>query len=366
MQNKPKERNSKKVFLIAGSTGGHAMPIFCLAKELKGNYNTKIFISGTKIEQEIFKGMPTVKILSGKFNRHQKIKNVGGSILLVAGFIESLFYLLFNRPDLIISKGGFLAVPILFAAKVLFIPYFTHESDSEIGLTNKIFMKGAKQFYLGFPLEMYKDDKPVNAIYSGQIVRTEPLSSQGKQDNEKPVIFITGGSQGSKKINQIVKTILPDLLSNYQIIHQTGQNDLAEIEKELKQNLSEDLIKNYHGFTFSIEENLVALKKSDLVIGRAGANTIGEIAALSRASILIPYPYAAADHQTKNARYMEKVGGAIVIKEENLTEKSLLDRIKFLMKDRKNLDVIGKNAHKAIKFDGLSEILNKIKEFVKE
>ena len=367
MPKKPVKTNLKKIFLIAGSTGGHAMPIFSISEELdKLGYKQKIFVSGSEIEREIFKSKNTVKILSGRFNRYNKLKNITGSILIILGIVESFFYLLFNRPNLIFSKGGFLAVPVLYAARLLNIPYFTHESDSEIGLTNKIFHKKAKKFFVGFPLELYKNITSKNIIYAGQIVEKNYLEAKINNQNSKPTIFITGGSQGSRKINNIIEKILPTLLRKYLVIHQIGRNDIEKIENSLRERVSEDLLKNYHSFTFSIEENFKAFIDSDLIIGRAGANTIGEIAALARASILIPYPYAASDHQTKNARYLEKVQGAIVIKEENLNEKSLLERIDYLMNNKKNLEVIGRNAKLAVKFDGLLEIIKAIKNYLEE
>lgn len=367
MPAKPIKTNSKKIFLIAGSTGGHAMPIFSISEELKFHgYKQKIFVSGSDIEREIFKSKDTVKILSGKLDRNNWYKNIIGLTLVALGFIESFFYLLCNRPNLIIAKGGFLAVPVLYVARLLNIPYFSHESDSEIGLSNKIILKKAKKFFVGFPRELYKNVVLSNVVYAGQIIEKKYLTAKINNRHGKPTIFITGGSQGSRKINDIIEKMLPTLLKKYLIIHQIGKNDPDIIVNNLKEKVSEDLLKNYHSFTFSTEENFKAFLNSDLIISRAGANTIGEIAALARASILIPYPYAASDHQTKNARYLEKVGGAIVIKEENLNEKSLLERIDYLMNNKKNLEVIGRNAKKAVKFDGLLEIVKEIKKYLEE
>lgn len=367
MAKKRTKHNLKKIFLVAGSTGGHAMPIFSISEELELlGYNQKIIISGSDVEREIFKSKNTIRILCGKFNRHNQFRNIIGSLFIILGIIQSFFYLLFNRPNLIIAKGGFLAVPVLYAARLLNIPYFTHESDSEIGLTNKIFLKDAKKFFVGFPRDLYKSATSSNIVYVGQIIEKKYLEAKINNQNNKPTIFITGGSQGSRKINNVIEKILPTLLRKYSIIHQIGKNDIDKIINSLKERVSKDLLKNYHSFTFSTEENFKAFINSDLIISRAGANTIGEVAALARASILIPYPFASSDHQTKNARYLEKIGGAIVIKEDNLNYKSLLERIDYLMNNKKNLEVIGKNAKKAIKYDGLMEVINQIKNYLEE
>lgn len=355
----------KSIFLISGSSGGHAVPVFSLAKKLKdNNFQIKVFVSGSKIEQEVFKQMPTVKILSGRLDRQNTLRSIGGSILIALGFIGSFFYLLFNRPNLIFSKGGFLSVPILYAAKVLGIPYFAHDSDSEIGLANKMFYKKAKKFFVSFPPKVFNQKFPNNTVYSGQIVREE-FSAERQKLNIKSTIFITGGGQGAHKINQIIFENLPNLLKKYKIIHQIGQNDFKEADL-ISQALGLDAKANYQYFDFSIEKSKSALANADLVISRAGMNTIGELAALGKASILIPYPYAASDHQTKNARYLEKLNAAIMIKEDNLNGKSLLDRINYLLSNRKNLEILGKNISKEIKHDGLDIVFNEIEKFIKE
>jgi len=352
----------KKLFLIAGSTGGHALPIFDVYSELKNNYNVKIFVSGSEIEKQLFKGLPRVKIISGRMNRHNLAKKVWGVLCFTTGFVQSLIYLLFNRPKLIMAKGGFLAVPVLAAARILGIPYFTHESDSEMGLTNKRFGLGAKKLFVGFPPEMYEEKIAKVAIYSGQIVRKDFIEAKLLSKNSKK-IFVTGGSQGSRNINQQIFEILPKLLTKYEIYHQLGQKELITVALVIKK-LNDDEKGKYHTFGFSLEDSKTSMYKADLIIGRAGANTIGEIAALKKASILIPYPYAAADHQSKNAKYLEKSGSAIVIKEDLLNGKNLLDRIDYLFSDKKNLEVLGNKVSKAIKFNGLEMVIADIKKFM--
>lgn len=352
----------KKVYLISGSTGGHALPIFDIWSEIKDKYQTKIFVSGSSIENEIFGEAPTIKIISGRLHRHSLVKKITGIMFMGIGFVQSFFYLLFNRPKLIMSKGGFLSVPILSAAKALGIPYFSHESDSEMGLANKKYGLYAKKLFVGFPPEMYDDVINKKAIYSGQIIRKKFLSFDNKKQSNR--IFITGGSQGARKINNQIFEILDELLNKHEVHHQLGEKDCLLAEKA-KEKLSEEKKKNYHIFGFSLEEVERSFESADLVIGRAGANTIGEIAALKKASILIPYPYAAADHQSKNAKYLEKSGSAIIIKEDVLSAKILLDRINYLFSDNKNLQVLGEKISKAIKHDGLEVLVSAINDFMK-
>lgn len=353
---------SKKIFLIAGSTGGHALPIFDIYNELKNDYRIKIFVSGSKIESKIFKGAPATKIVCGRLNRHNLFARIVGIVFLALGLIQSFFYLLFNRPKLIMAKGGFLAVPIIMAAKVLGIPYFTHESDSEMGLTNKKFGPGAKKLFVGFPLDLYESNIARRAIYSGQIVKKEFLKKDKTKKSGK-TIFVTGGSQGSRKINEQIFDVLPELLTKYDVIHQLGDKDYPKAA-QIRSALNEEQKKKYQIFDFSLDKISQNLFCADLIIGRAGANTIGEIAALKKASILIPYPYAAADHQNKNAKYLEKTGSAIVIKEDVLSGKILLDRINYLFSNPENLEVLGNKISQAIKYDGLETVSVEIKKFM--
>lgn len=354
--------NKKKLFLIAGSTGGHALPIFDIYDELKNNCNIKIFVSGSEIENQIFKGLSSVHIISARLNRHSLVKKIWGLLCFTIGFIQSFFYLLFNRPKLIMTKGGFLAVPVLSAAKILGIPYFTHESDSEMGLANQKFGLGAKKLFVGFPLNMYEEKISKAAIYSGQIVRKNFVEAKTSDINGKK-IFITGGSQGSRNINKQIFKILLKLLTKYEVSHQIGEKEL-KLAESVTNSLPAKEKSKYHLFGFSLDESYQNLLSADLIIGRAGANTIGEIAALSKASILIPYPYAAADHQNKNAKYLEKSGSAIVIKEDVLNDKNLLDRIDYLFSNPKNLQVLGSKISEAIKHDGLKIVVSEIKNFM--
>lgn len=352
----------KKLFLIAGSTGGHALPIFDIYNELKSDYEIKIFVSGSGIEREIFKDTPSVKIISGRLHRHSLLKRIWGILCFAVGFVQSLLYLLFNRPKLIMAKGGFLAVPILTSAKILGIPYFTHESDSEMGLTNKKFGLKANKLFVGFPVNLYQEKIAAKAQYSGQIIRRE-FAKRGGVHKFSNKIFITGGSQGSRNINEKLFEILPELLKKYDIVHQIGEKDLSTANRVLNK-LTNEQKERYHHFGFSLIDSHRNLLNADLVISRAGANTIGEIAALHKASILIPYPYAAADHQNKNAKYLEKTGSAIIIKEDVLNGKNLLDRINYLFSNSENLEVLGNKISKAIKYDGLITVTAEIKKFM--
>jgi UDP-N-acetylglucosamine--N-acetylmuramyl-(pentapeptide) pyrophosphoryl-undecaprenol N-acetylglucosamine transferase len=357
---------NKRIILISSSTGGHALPVLDLYKELKNNLAEPIiFHSGSLIENELFKGLSAYKITTGKLHRRFSILNLMEGLKLIFGFIQSFFLLLFLWPKVVFSKGGFCGVPVLFVARLFRRPIFIHESDSVIGLTNRMFLNKSKKVFLSFPLNLYSENLPSSVEYSGLIVRKSFITNKKKpsKQNEKPLIFVTGGSQGAIFINGIIFEILPTLLKKYDVVHQVGNRDF-DVAKEVSSKLDPNE-NGYKYFSFSLEKGEDAIRKADLTICRSGANTLGELSVLSKAAILIPYRYASGDHQLKNARFFEKVNAAILIREENLTGKSLIDRIEYLFSDVKNLETLGRNCQKAIKHDGLSEISREIVNYMK-
>lgn len=357
---------SKRIILISSSTGGHALPVLDLYKELKEKKLDPIIIhSGSLIENELFKNLKAYKITTGKLHRRFSIVNLPEGLKLIVGFVQSFFLLLFLWPKVVFAKGGFCGVPVLLAAKLFNRTIFLHESDSVIGLTNRMFLNKSKKAFLSFPLNIYSENLPSSVEYSGLIVRKSFFSKKEEPSkaNRKPLIYITGGSQGATFINSIIFEILPTLLKKYDVIHQVGNRDL-DAAKDVSSKLDQRE-NGYKYFSFSLSEGENAIRSADLTICRSGANTLGELSVLSKAAILIPYRYASGDHQLKNARYFEKANAAILIREENLTGKSLIDRIEYLFSDFKNLTTLGNNCKKAIKCDGLSEISKEIVNYMK-
>jgi len=352
-----------RILLLSSSTGGHAIPLFEVYQELQkhGEVLPRIVHSGSKIEEELFPANFSYLLKSGKVNRYQPFKNLSEIIKLFFAMWRSLYILIAFRPKIIFSKGGFNSVPVLFWAKIMNIPYFLHESDSEMGAANNSFYKKSVKTFVSFPISNYRQDAD-KLLYSGMIVRS--FKEITKHHYERPMILITGGSQGAIAINKTVFAILPKLLDKYMLIHHVGLNDEENAKKEAAK-IPDELSRYYQYFVFSTEKMMRAIEEADLVISRAGS-TIGEIAKLSKASILIPYPYAAADHQMKNAKYLEKVGGAIIIKQDILTPEMLLERIDFIMSDKRNSEVLGRNANRAIKTDGKKFVVDEILKFVRK
>ena len=349
-------RKKNKIYLVSSGTGGHAAPILLLYKKLSAMPGVEVLIlhSGSEIEQKLFSNTKSKKIISAKFDRNSIYKKLISYPVILAGLVQVKSLLLFKRPKLIFSKGGYGSVPVLFIARFLNIPYFLHESDSHMGLANKFFVKKAKKVFLGFPKEIFEEDVNDEKFkYVGQLVSEFPKAEL----NQKKTIYITGGSQGAESINKVVYQIINKLVEKYVVFHQVGDGNIDKALK-IKGDLEKELA-NYKPFGFSLVLAKEAISKADLIIARAGANTIGEIAKNKKASILIPYPYASENHQMKNAKYLEKTGSAILVPEKNLNDKYLLERIEFILKGN-NADVLGDKINHAIKSNGLESVVSEI------
>lgn len=353
-----------KILFTGGGTAGHIYPIIAVAREIKkvsSQGDFQFFYIGPKddfgeilLSQE---GIEVKKILAGKIRRYFGLKSLPQNIVdifikIPIGFFQALFRIFIISPDLIFSKGGYGSLPVVLAGWFLLVPIFLHESDITPGLANKLMSKFSLEIFASFPVERTEYLSPKKMISVGNPIRSELLN--GKKENanklfhltgEKPVILVLGGSQGSQRINDVLLIILPEILKDFELIHQTGQKNYKEIEAETMVVTDEKLRKYYHLFSFLLEEELrEAYAVADLIVSRAGAGSIFEIAAVGKPSILVPLSEAAQNHQYKNAYAYAETGAARVIEEPNFTPHFFLERLKFLFSQPGNLNTMANNA----------------------
>jgi UDP-N-acetylglucosamine--N-acetylmuramyl-(pentapeptide) pyrophosphoryl-undecaprenol N-acetylglucosamine transferase len=342
---------SMKILFTGGGTGGHVFPIIAVAREMRKIYQEitpiypeeelQFFYLGPKndyyknlLSQE---GIRVSTISSGKMRRYFSFQNfIDIFFKIPLGLFQAFFHLLFLAPDLIFSKGGYGSFPVVFWAWVFQVPIFLHESDIVPGLANKIISRFSLEIFTSFPDTEYFP--PSKMLRVGNPIRKEII--EGKKEEagkifglkyQKPVLLILGGSQGAQKINDLILSILPELVSEYEIIHQSGTNNFKEVEAESAVMIAEEYKENYHLFSFLEEKDLKeAYQAADLIVSRAGSGSIFEIAANGKPSILIPLPGAAQNHQVKNAYAYGELGAAIVFEESNLTPHIFLEKIKYL------------------------------------
>ena len=342
-----------RILLTGGGTGGHLFPLVAVSRKIKekiGEEAELLYVgSGAPIEKETMKeeGIAAKYIMAGKARRYFSLMNFVDFFKTPIGFFQSLWILLSFMPDVVFSKGGYVSVPVVIAAWIYRIPVIIHESDAVPGTSNRILEKFSTRVAIAYPGTQEYFEASKTALL-GNPVR-DGINQGSKEEarkffnftESKPVILVLGGSQGSEVINEAVIRIIPRLIQHCQVIHQTGENNYEKVVHEL----GEQGIKVGHegyfaaGFmNFEAMKNAYAL--SDMVISRAGANIIAEIAANAKPSILIPLENSAQDHQRMNAYSLAEVGGALVLEESNLSENIFFEKIeKILMSEeiKKNM-----------------------------
>lgn len=294
------------------------------------------------------------KILAGKIRRYFSLKNIIDFFKIPIGTIQSFFWLFFLAPDIVFSKGGYGSFPVVLAAKSLEIPIFLHESDSIPGKSSQITAKWAIEVFVSFiDQKIFPKEK---IVCVGNPIRreiTEGLKENAKKtfgiQGDKPVILFLGGSQGAQKINGTILEILPELLEDFEVVHQTGEKNLKNVQIEAGALIGDkDIEKRYHVLAFLKEKQYAeAFAVSDLVVSRAGSGSIFEIAGCGKPAIIIPLPDSAQDHQIKNAYEFEKSEGGEVIEQKNMTPNFLLEKIKNLFS---RPDILAEMAKKSIAF----------------
>lgn len=318
----------KKIVLTGGGTAGHVTPNIALIPELqKQGYEVHYIGSYDGIESRLIAdlGIPYYGISSGKLRRYIDIKNLSDPFKVLKGYGQARRLLKQIKPDIVFSKGGFVSVPVVVAAKSRHIPCIIHESDMTPGLANKICIPCAQRVCTNFP-ETIKHIPAQKAILTGSPIRQELFHGDKKKglefcdfDDKKPVILIIGGSLGSVRVNEAVRAILPQLLEKYQVIHLCGKGKIDDALMNLT---------GYVQFDYIKEELCDLMAAADVVISRAGANAICEILALRKPNILIPLSaQASRGDQILNAASFEKQGYSIVIQEEDITNEKMLTAV---------------------------------------
>lgn len=339
------------IILTGGGSGGHIFPLISVAKKItmlakeRGIEDIRFLYVGPRfgdISEEVFKreGIERAYILSSKWRRYMSSLNILDLIKLPFAIAQALWILFWQMPDAVFSKGGYGSFPVMVASWIYFIPSrVIHESDSVPGLANRMAAPFAKRIGTAFESAALKFPLKKTAVV-GLPIRDDLCGQDPKKAriffdivSPRKVVLVVGGSQGSKKINEVTAQILLKLVSKYEVIHISGQQQYEDVKNEVAVIAGSDLGGYYHLYPFLTEEIKLALTLADIVISRAGASSIFEIAACGKPSILIPLPTAAQDHQRKNAYEYAKSGGTIVIEEDNLTPNLLYSTIASVVDD---------------------------------
>lgn len=350
----------KRILLTGGGTAGHVTPNMALIPELqKRGYDIQYIGSYDGIEKDLIQSIaiPYHGISSGKLRRYFDLKNFSDPFKVLKGYAQASKLLKELKPDIVFSKGGFVTVPVVLAAKRRKIPCIIHESDMTPGLANKLAIPSATKVCCNFP-ETLKYLPEGKAVLTGSPIRQELF--EGKLESglafcnftkDKPVILVIGGSLGAVAINDAVRNSLDTLLEQFQIIHLCGKGKLDETLTSKK---------GYVQFEYIKKELSDLFACTDLVISRAGANAICELLSLRKPNILIPLSAAASrGDQILNARSFEKQGYSYVIEEENLTKDTLTTAIFHVQEQR---DTYISNMNQSDLADPIQTIVSLIEE----
>lgn len=352
----------KHIVLTGGGTAGHVTPNIALIPRLRElGYNISYIGSYEGIEKKLIEelGIPYYGISSGKLRRYFDPKNFSDPFRVLKGFSEAKKLLKQLQPDVVFSKGGFVTVPVVIAAKRRKIPAIIHESDMTPGLANKLCIPSAAKVCCNFP-ETANSLPKDKAVLTGTPIRQELLDGNADAaaefcgfTREKPVLMVIGGSLGAASVNENIRKILPELLKDFQVIHLCGK---GKTDESLNQT------NGYVQFEYIKKELADLFALADIVISRAGANAICELHALKKPNLLIPLSAnASRGDQILNARSFQRQGYSMVLEEEEITEETLLNSIRELYQNRQSyIDTMAKSQT----MDSISQITSLIEECV--
>lgn len=367
------------VFACAG-TGGHVNPAIAIAKIiLKHKSDTEILFIGTKsgIENKLVEnaGFKIKHISTGKLLRELTLKNFKAIYDTYKGIGDARRILNEFKPDLVIGTGGYICGPVMLAAKKLKIPYMLHESNAFPGISVKLLAKNASKVMISFEDARYRLKNRENICYTGtpakfntqdydKLDKKEILKELKLNGINKKIILVTCGSQGAKRVNEVVIEMVSKILSKeYYVILVTGDrtyDDIVskkkEIEKEINTNLDDYI--QIEKFIYDMDKMYKAV---DMCITRGGAMTITELAICAKPSIIIPLPTAAENHQYYNAKVLEDASAAYIIEQKNLDYNSLNDKINYILQNDL-LDTMSSNARKKALLDVEDKIYTCIKD----
>ncbi len=346
----------KTIILTGGGTGGSVTPLLALVNDLQAEGHTCVWVGthhGMERKLVAEKNLTYYSIASGKLRRYFSLQNIIDPFFILVGFFQSLSLLSKLKPNLVMTAGGFVSVPLVWAAWALRIPIIVHQQDIIPGLANRLMAVVAT--YITVTFAKSKDDYGEKAVWTGNPVREEFREIVFSNiDPDKKTIVIIGGGTGSEAINKLVRDSLSQLTTLGYVIHSTG--------RQVKETLV--TVSNYEPHEFlSVTEMAQAVKQADLVITRAGMGTLSEVAAVGRATIIIPMPKS---HQEANAKLFADNKAAIVLDQDQLTPDLFVLKIREVLSDNNLRQELSNNMKEIMKPNSNQNMLNLIQSLLRK
>jgi len=365
-----------KVIISGGGTGGHIYPGISLACEIKGrNINNDILFVGTErgLESKLIprEGFEIIKIKAQGIKRKICFENLTAIVIFLISLFQSYKILKNYKPDIVIGTGGYVSGSVVLMAAILGIPTFVHEQNVIPGITNKFLSRITRATFLSFNQSKEYFNSKAKLIFTGNPLRFKNIKQGTDKDYKKfnldssrKTILVLGGSKGAASINRAVLggiNLTKEVIKNgWQVLLISGQDDYDSVKKMVKENHK----------IFSVESYLHDIEKAyslaDLIICRAGATTLAEIAAYGLPAILIPYPYATHNHQEVNARIFTREGAAILILEKDLSDKKLAQVLLDIVKDKNRLEMMARKSKELGNENSAKKIVDYISDYIKK
>ena len=373
-----------RIIVSGGGTGGHIFPLYAVTQELRAQTKRPeiLWIGSKNGPEKDFAdrhGIAYDYVAVGKFRRYTPSgldfggdpasigQNILDAIKLPFGIIQAYFRIADFAPDVIFSKGGYVSLPVVIAGRLLSIPVIIHESDALPGLSNRIAARFATTILTGFSETKKYFGNSKNVHISGNPVRNEILNGNREKAYglfhlmpTRPVVLIMGGSLGSSRINQVVMGAIESILSMAQVIHLTGDFDWIKIAPHAARLEP----KGYRAFPHLTDNMAHALALADVVVTRAGANSISELSTLGKPMIIIPLDSSTGGHQMENAKVYAKHNAAVILPEPRLDGEALIQSVRELLTNSQKRAELSANAkelsHAAASRTVVKEILKSV------
>lgn len=361
-------------------TGGHLTPAIATIEEISRRHPTwrvlfvgrTVALEGSTIESEEYRviterGIPFLPISAGRLKRDSVLRALIALLKVPGGFMQALKYVQKEKPTLVMSFGGYVALPVVLAAWMYKVPVVTHEQTSRPGLANSIISHIAAKTCVTFP-DTQSVGKQKTVVYTGLPMRSIVFSPPKKApiplpSMTKPILLVLGGATGAKTLNEIVYSALPALLHNYTVVHQVGRVSEG-LAKQVRSRLG--AVKGgYIPLPYISEETYsYFLHNASVIVSRSGANTVMEIAAVGKVAVFVPLPWAANNEQYHNAQFLGLKGSAIVCDQNNLTPQILVRDVATLEKNRSTYETHAKDVAAHIPRDGAYKLVSVLDDVI--
>lgn len=340
--------------------------------------------SGKSIEVNLLRqsGIDFKVIAAGKYRRYGRGKlaeltdiptqwqNLRDSGKIVRGYLQARKIIKSFQPDVVFIKGGYVGVPVGYAAAKAKIPLILHESDVVMGRANQFLSKYAQKIAVGFPVDAYSAELENKLVFTGNPVRSDFVENAANTERrmplnkQKPNIFLFAGSQGAADLNRIVWENIEPIVKSCNLLHVTGEQGIEQA-RVVRHRLPQEMQRNYEVHSFLKSEMAQAYQWADVVVSRAGMNTLAELAALSKPAIIIPLPSSTNNHQLKNAQYLARAGGIRLMPQHELTGLKLMHEISQLVENDEAREYLQTTIHKFYQPQATSHIAQLISSIVK-